>query len=153
MKILSFIVVAAILLANASLISAQTAKPPSFGISAMMSRGDDTKEINSELTFNDDKLVVTSDKKDLLRKEFAYADIKAVDYSYSKKPMWKTGVVSAIFLGPFAAPFFFIRKKSHWMTIRTADDFVVMKLEYKNYKKIIGEFEGRSIAVEMLKDK
>lgn len=134
-------------------VAAQTAKPASFGISAMMSKGDDTKEVNSELTFNQEMLTVVSDKKDLLRKEFAYADIKAADYSYSKKPMWKTGVVSAIFLGPFAAPFFFIRKKSHWMTIRTSDDFVVLKLEYKNYKKIIAELEGRNITVEMLKDK
>lgn len=153
MKFFSLVVIAAILLTNASFAFGQTTKPPSFGISAMMSKGDDTKEINSELTFNDDKLTVLSDKKDLLRKEFAYGEIKAADYSCSKKPMWKTGVISAMFLGPFAAPFFFIRKKSHWMTIRTADDFVVLKLEYKNYKKIIGELESRKIEVEMLKDK
>mgnify|MGYP003543082043 CR=1 FL=1 len=46
----------------------QTTKLPSFGGSAMMSKGDDSKEINSELTFYEDKLVVKSDKQNLLQK-------------------------------------------------------------------------------------
>lgn len=131
----------------------QSAKPLSFGISAMVSKGDDSKEVNSELTFQESKLTVKSDKSGKFIKEFVYTDIKSADYSYSKKPMWKTGVVSAFFLGPLAAPFFFIRKKSHWMTIRTSGDFVVLKLEYKNYKKIIREFAARNIEVEMLNEK
>ena len=153
MKLITFLMTLSILLSSFASTFGQSAKLPSFGISAMVSKGDDTKEVNSELTFQQDKLTVKSDKTGKFLKEFAYTDIKSSDYAYSKKPMWKTGVVSAIFLGPLAAPFFFIRKKSHWMTLRTSDDFVVLKLEYKNYKKIISELEARNIAVERLDSK
>lgn len=153
MRIITFLMILSLVMFSFSPSFGQSAKPPSFGISAMVSKGDDSKEVNSELTFQKDKLTVESDKSGKYIKEFAYTDIKSADYSYSKKPMWKTGVVSALFLGPFAAPFFFIRKKSHWMTISTGSDFVVLKLEYKNYKKIIRELEARNIEVEMLDKK
>ena len=85
-------------------------------------------------------------------KEFNYKDVKSADYSFSKKPMWKTGAVTAIFIGVFALPIFFMKSKSHWLTVRTEKDYAILKLEGDNYRQILAELETHNIKVETIKE-
>jgi hypothetical protein len=152
MKKTALLMILMLLTAQVSFVFAQTNKS-SYGISTMVSKKGDTKEVNTELTFFEKNLVLKSDKDSSIIKDFNYADITGAEYSYSKKPMWKTALVTGIFVGVLAAPLLFIRKKSHWMTIKTNNDFAVLKLEGKNYKKIMLELETRKITVETIKEK
>ena len=118
----------------------------------MVTKGEDTKEENSTLTFGEKTFKITSRKNASVSKEFNYKDIKAADYSFSKKPMWKTGVTTAIFIGIFALPFFFMKSKAHWLTVRSEKDFAVLKLEKDNYRQILAEMETHGIKVETVKE-
>lgn len=120
----------------------------SYQVEALVTKGNDTKEENSTITFSDSSFKVVSRKGGAILKEFNYADIKAAEYSYSKKPLWKTGAVAAIFIGVFALPIFFMKSKSHWLTVRTEKDFAVLKLEKDNYRQIQAEFETHGVKVE-----
>jgi len=85
--------------------------------------------------------VVEADKGSTVFKSFPYASIKSADYSYSKHPRWKAGLGAAIVLGVFALPIFFMKSKKHWLTIKTADDFAILRLDKNNYKIILPTLE------------
>lgn len=120
----------------------------SYEVETLVTKGNDTKEENSNIIFSENSFKVVSRKSKATLKEFNYADVKAAEYSFSKKPMWKTGAVAAIFIGVFALPIFFMKSKSHWLTVRTESDFAVLKLEKDNYRQIQAEFETHSVKIE-----
>lgn len=119
-----------------------------YQVEALVTKGSDTKEENSTITFGEKSFKVVSRKGGKVLKEFNYADVKAAEYSFAKKPLWKTGAVAAIFIGVFALPIFFMKSKSHWLTVRTGSDFTVLKLEKDNYRQIQAEFETHGVKVE-----
>ena len=90
----------------------------------------------------------TAERKIL--KTFKYADIKDAEYSYSKNPRWKTGLglgaASVVFppLLLIAIPLGFSKHRRHWLTIRTGDDFAVLKLSKSNRKLILPAFETKT---------
>lgn len=79
----------------------------------------------------------------------AYSDVTTADYSYSKKPLLSTGgaVAMAILTGLLVLPFLFMKTKQHWITVRTANDYVVMKLDKQNFRQIQSEFEIKKVKV------
>ncbi len=103
--------------------------------------GDKADEKSVRLIFDRDRLVVEADKGSTVFKSFPYASIKSADYSYSKHPRWKAGLGAAIVLGVFALPIFFMKSKKHWLTIKTADDFAILRLDKNNYKIILPTLE------------
>lgn len=117
--------------------------------------GKESKETDAILKITKGEFSVTPDKakyKDL-GKTFAFDKIKVADYSFSKKPMLSGGgaVATALLVGfIFALPFLFIKKKSHWMTVQTENDFVVMKLDGSNYRQIVAEFETHGVKVNTI---
>ncbi|MDQ4122283.1 MAG: hypothetical protein M3209_12660 [Acidobacteriota bacterium] len=151
MKILSLFLVAALISVSTPFAFARSTAS-TFQVEMLVTKGDDTKEENSTLTFSENSLRIVSKKNAMNAKEFNYKDIKAADYSFSKKPMWKTGAVSAIFIGVFALPIFFMKSKAHWLTVRTEKDYAILKLEGDNYRQILAELETRNIKVENVKE-
>jgi hypothetical protein len=89
-------------------------------------------------------LLIQSRKGGSELKNFAYADIKSAEYSYSKHPRWRAGAAAAIAIGIFALPLFFMKGKKHWLTVRTEKDFAVLRLDKDNYKIILPTFEART---------
>ncbi len=88
-------------------------------------------------------------------KKLSFSEVKIADYSYSKKPMLSVGgaVATALLVGfIFALPFLFIKKKNHWLTVQTEDQFAVMKLDKSNYRAIIAEFETHGVTVNEVKE-
>ena len=106
------------------------------------------RQESASLTFEDEKLTI--DGKKGSSKQFPYTRIVSAEYSYSKNPRWKTGVglsAAAILLPPLwliSIPIGFTKHRRHWLTIRTDDDFAVLKLRKGNRKHLIPTFETRS---------
>ncbi|HEX8286922.1 MAG TPA: hypothetical protein VF556_02945 [Pyrinomonadaceae bacterium] len=149
MKITSLLLCLTLLIVSAPF---AFAADTSYEVEMLVTKGDDTKEENSRIVFTDNSFKVVSKKGGSTLKEINYADIKAAEYSFSKKPMWKTGAVAALALGVLALPIFFMKSKSHWLTVRSDKDFAVLKLEKDNYRQIQSEFETHSVKVETIKE-
>lgn len=128
---------------------AQTASIPTFQVKTLVSDGKKSKEKDSKLTFSETSFRVAEKKNAVIIKEFNYADVKVADYSYAKKPLVSTtgAVVGTILLGPLFLVTLFIKKKQHWLSIRTENDYVVMKLEKENFRQITNEFEIRKVKI------
>jgi len=113
------------------------------------------------LRFAPDAVVVETRKTGTLRKRIPYAEIVAAESSYSKHPRWKAGVGTAagsLALGPVfllalpvAIPLAFSKSKRHWLTVRTCDDYVVLRLDKDERKLLLPSFEVHSgVRVEAL---
>ena len=128
-----------------------------YKVEQVVSDGKESKETDAILTIKKDTFSVMPDKAKFKAsgKEFAFSDLKTVDYSYSKKPMLSGGgaIATALLVGfIFALPFLFIKKKNHWLSIQTEKEFAVIKLDPSNYRQVVAEFETHGVKVNTLKD-
>lgn len=123
-----------------------------YGIEMVVPDGKKTRETDVVLRINQTNLEVIPDKKDFSQhaKNFKFSDITAADYSYAKKPMLSGGgaVAVALLTSVFLAlPFLFVKKKTHWLSVQTDKDFVVLKLDNSNFRPIIAELKVRGAKV------
>lgn len=133
----------------------------SYAIELVVVREKKSIETDADITFGETTVKVVPDKSSLAAetKEFAYADIKFADQSYSKKPLFSVGggvatvVLTSLIIPFLAIPFLFIKKKKHWMTVQTEKDYMVLKLGDKNYRQIAAELEIKGVNVSKLKEK
>lgn len=130
---------------------AQTANILTFEKAELLiPNGDNVSEKSVRLIFLEDSLQIESKGKEMIIKTFKYSDIKDAEYSYSKNPRWKTGLglgaVSLLFppLLLIAIPVGFSKHRRHWLTIRTENDFAVLKLSKSNRKLILPAFETKT---------
>jgi len=110
----------------------------------------DTREVNAVLIFDKDVIKVQSRRSKEVFKEFKVSDVRSVEHSYSKKPLFSPGMAAAIALSIITLlPIFLfaIKKDKHWLTVVAGDDFAVLKIENDNYQLIRSEFLARNIAV------
>lgn len=139
---------------------AQTAGK-TYAIEMVVAREKKSFETDADITFDERVVKVVPDKSSLSgeTKEFAYADIKLADQSYSKKPLFSVGggvttvVLTSLIIPFIAVPFLFIKKKKHWMTIQTEKEYMVLKLGDKNFRQIAAELEIKGVKVSELKEK
>jgi hypothetical protein len=103
----------------------------------MMASGDKTKEVDVIFRFGEQKMQLINTKVRESYKDLAYADCKSAEYSYSKSPRWKSGLL--------VSPFLFLSSgKKHWFMVKTANDYALLHLDKSNYKMILAEFETRT---------
>ncbi|HEX8733756.1 MAG TPA: hypothetical protein VF721_00400 [Pyrinomonadaceae bacterium] len=127
----------------------KTANPSFDEIEILVQNGNDTSEKSVRLRFDEDSLTIAS-KNGAITKTFRYADIQSAEYSYSKNPRWKTGLglgaASLLFPPLFfvALPVAFSKHRRHWLTIRTGEDFAVLKLSKSSRKMLLPTFETKS---------
>ncbi len=111
--------------------------------------GDKPDEKSVIVTFNKDSMTIKA-KNSMLEKTFNYTEITGAEYSYSKNPRWKTGLglgAASVLFPPLllvAIPLGFTKHRRHWLTIRTENDFAVLKLSKSNRKILIPAFETSS---------
>ncbi len=119
-------------------------------VEILVPSGKKVKERGVRLRFLQDSLEIETIADKKLFKTFKYADIKDAEYSYTKNPRWKTGVglgAASLLFPPLlfiAIPVAFSKHRRHWLTIRTGDDFAVLKLSKSNRKLILPVFETKS---------
>lgn len=102
------------------------------------------QEVDVILSLEENRLAIRT--KDSLNdlKVLPYKEIKAAEYSFSKHPRWKSGGAAAVAAGVFALPIFFLKGKRHWLTIRTSNDYAVLRLDKNDYRLILVAFETRT---------
>ena len=120
-----------------------------FKVGSLVNSGKKPKEVKSTLTFQENSFTVTSASPGQLSKEFKYADVTSADYSYAKKPLLSTGgaIATAVLLGVVAIPFLFMKKKQHWLSLRTENDYIVLRLDKNNFRQIQNELEVHKVPV------
>ena len=131
-----------------------------FAVELVVTKDKKSIETDADIIFGEKTVKIVPDKASLNRetREFAYGDIRFADRSYSKKPLFSVGgglttVVLTSLIVPFiAVPFLFIKKKKHWMTVRTEGDYAVLKLGDRNFRQIAAEFETHGVKVSELKE-
>ncbi len=116
--------------------------------------GKKTKETTATMSIDKSTFSVVPKKAKFKEhsKEFAVSDIKVADYSYSKKPILSTSgaIATAILLGVFVLPLLFIKKKNHWLTVQTEDDFALMRLNRNEFRAVLADLETKGITVNRL---
>jgi hypothetical protein len=112
-------------------------------VKLLLSTGGETEEAEAVLSLEDQRLLVKSKKEGALLKEIAYDDIKAAQYTFSRHPRWKEGEGFTAAVGLLAAPVFFLKGKKHWLTIQTADDYALLRLDKNNYQIVILALETK----------
>ncbi|CAN5572166.1 MAG: hypothetical protein ACR2M8_09410 [Pyrinomonadaceae bacterium] len=152
MRFVSLIVIFSIFVVTSQIALARVSS--TFKVETLVSEGKKSKEVNSTLNFGDKSFRLVSNKPGLVSKEMTYSEIKTADYSYSKKPLLSTGgaVAMAILTGLIVLPFLFMKKKQHWLTVRTDNDYAVMKLDKENFRQIQSEFEIKKVKITTLNE-
>lgn len=150
MKTTSVLLCLCLLTMSVQFAFAQTNTASTFKVKTLVSDGKKSKEESSTLVFSESSFSTSKKNTKTIIKELNYEDVVAADYSYSKKPLLSTGgaVAMAIFTGLLVLPFLFVKKKQHWISVRTSNDYVVMRLDRENYKQILNEFEIHKVAVK-----
>jgi hypothetical protein len=128
-------------------------------IELMETNGDNLRETSVRIVFDDTVMRVVSRSKGVVLKEWSYTKIKSAEYSYTKNPRWKTGLglgAASVLFPPLlliAIPVGFTKHRRHWVTIRTDDDFAVLKVGKGVRKVFMPTFETRtSIQIKALGD-
>ncbi|MBI1764800.1 MAG: hypothetical protein HYR56_25600 [Acidobacteria bacterium] len=144
-----------------------------FAAEIYLPRGEKIEKQKVRLHFLPERLLIKNEHGEDL-KSLAYADLKAADYAYGKQPRWKEGMAltaTGLLLGSSLAvlavtpllPLVAIiggiklaksKGRSHWLTVRTADDYAVLRLNKQSQRLVIAAFEMHSqVKVEILPDK
>ena len=123
-----------------------------FKVNALISNGKKSKEQSTRLKFSEKSFFAANQKTKAVIKEFNFADVVSADYSYSEKPRLSGGraVTQTILIGLIVIPFLSGKKKQHWLSVRTSNDYVVLRLNKDNYRQILNEFEIHKVAVKTI---
>jgi len=154
MKITTIFLCISIFVVSVPFAFAQTKTATTFKANTLVSDGKKSKEVDSILAIEETSLKVTNRKTAAPIKEFNYTDVKSADYSFSKKPLLSTGgaIATVVLLGLLSLPFLFMKKKQHWLSIRTENDYVVMRLDKNNFRQIINEMETHQVPVKTINE-
>jgi hypothetical protein len=97
----------------------------------------DSRTVDVFLKFDQDSFAVYSKKTQEAIKDYPYAEIKGVEYSYAKSPRWKTALlVSPLFL--------FTSGKKHWFLTQGPSDFAMLQLDKSNYRMVLATMESKT---------
>lgn len=116
-------------------------------VKLLRQNGNSTEEISVIVAFREDFVEIQSKN---LQQRFKYSEITAAEYSYSKSPRWKTGLgmgAASLLIPPLlfiAIPTGFSKHRRHWVTIKTENDFAVLKISKSSRKLFIPAFETKS---------
>jgi hypothetical protein len=128
---------------------------PKYAVELVVTRGEKSVETDADIMFGETGITIVPDKRSFSdqRREFAYSQVKTVDYSYAKKPMISVGgaVAVALLISVFAPiPFLFLKKKRYWMTVNTENGYAVLRLGDRNHRQIAAELRSRGVTVSDL---
>lgn len=102
-------------------------------------QGEKQKEVDATLRYEAAALVVQpTDKKQIdATRTINYADVTSAEYTFGTSPR----ISAALLVSPL---FLFSHSKSHWLNVKTATDYALLRLNKSNYKLVIAELEKRT---------
>ena len=128
-------------------------------IEIMQPNGDNLRETDVRVEFDDTTMRVISRSNRTVFKEWKYSEIQSAEYSYTKNPRWKTGLglgAASILFPPLllvAIPIGFTKHRRHWVTVRTENDYAVLKVGKGVRKLFMPAFETRTaVQIQALGD-
>jgi hypothetical protein len=128
-------------------------------IEFMQPNGDNLRETDVRVEFDDTTMRVISRSNRTVLKEWKYTEIQSAEYSYTKNPRWKTGLglgAASILFPPLllvAIPIGFTKHRRHWVTVRTENDYAVLKVGKGVRKLFMPAFETRTaVQIQALGD-
>ena len=119
-------------------------------VELLVPSGEKINERGVRLRFQADELQIEATADKQILKTFKYAELEGAEYSYSKNPRWKTGLglgAASLLFPPLlllAIPIGFTKHRRHWLTIKSKNDFAVLKLSKSNRKMILPAFETKT---------
>jgi len=124
--------------------------------------GGETKDYDARLIFDPmtrSLRVTQEDTPEDVYAEIPYDSIRAITYSNSKHPRWKSATALTLAVTILALPLFFMKGKKHWITFTFENvrehpgGVIILKLDKNNYEQIIGTAEGQiGIEVERISE-
>jgi hypothetical protein len=112
-------------------------------VKLIVNKGDKAEEKEAVLVLDEEALTLRAREGPVLRR-IPYAEIRSLEYSYSKYARWKSGAVGAVLVGVLAAPLFFMKGKKHWLTVVDGGGFALVRLDKDNYQVILPAVEART---------
>lgn len=101
--------------------------------------------------------VTGEDDTDFIYAAIPYSALQSASYSNTETPRWKTGAGTALVIGIFALPLFFMKGKKHWLTVvfegvpEHPENGLLLRLDKDNFAQIIGTIEGQTeVTVERI---
>lgn len=121
--------------------------------------GGKVRETSVRVVFDEKSMRVLATSSGKVLKEWNYDTIRSAEYSYTKNPRWKTGLglgAAGVLFPPLwfiAIPIGFTKHRRHWVTIRTDEDFAVLKVGKSVRKIFMPAFETRTaVSIKALGD-
>ena len=123
--------------------AAVVAPPLVFDAKALVPDGSKQKERDAKLLLSDGKITVTADNK-VLWNAVPYGAVETVSYSNSKQPLWNSPDGPAPVLKVGGGAFGFMKGGRHWVSLRTPDSVVVLRVEAEQVRPLLTAFEERT---------
>src|SRR5688500_1249120 len=123
-------------------------------IELLQPNGDNLRETSVRVVFEEEKMRVLSRSNGAVLKEWSYSEIKSAEYSYTKKPRWKTGLglgAAGILFFPLlfvAIPPGITTPRRHWAPVRPDNDAAVLRVG-KGVRKVFLPAFGTRTSVEV----
>ncbi len=107
--------------------------------------GKKSRQVGVLLNFLPDKLVIEGEG---IRRELPYSEVTSAMYSRSKHPRWKSAIGVGLLVWPAGIAMLFMKGKKHWLTLTTAEEGTLLRLNKKNWRLILTALEGHGVELE-----
>lgn len=154
----AIIILIAILVCPVIPAAAQANKSDVFeGIELIEPSGKGSRETDIRVRFGEDTLYIETKGRGGSSRAIRYADIRGIEYSYTKNPRWKTGLglgATSVLFPPMlliAIPLGFTKHRRHWITIREENGYAVLRVNKSVRKLFVPALETHTkVRVEAL---
>jgi hypothetical protein len=125
-----------------------TSLPESFGdIKTLVADGTKSRELDALLILEPERLVVRNRDNGSILQATPYQSIAAATYARSKPPRWQEDGSVAPIPKSFSGSGFFLKSSRHWLTLQSKTEFMVLRLEDKNFRMVLASVEARGLKV------
>jgi Protein kinase domain len=122
-----------------------TSLPESFGdIKTLIADGTKSRELDALLILEPGRLVVRNRDNGSILQATPYQSIAVATYTRSKQPRWQEDGSVAPIPKSFGGSGFFLKSSRHWLTLQSKTEFVILRLEDKNFRMVLTSVEART---------
>ena len=116
--------------------------PMTFAAKALVKDGDKPRERDASVRLADGQVTVIGQDRTILS-TLAFDTVQSVIYSKSKQPLWNAPAGATPIERVEAGAFGFMKVR-HWVSLRTKERFVVMRIEESQVSDVLSALEERT---------
>jgi hypothetical protein len=110
----------------------------------LVADGTKSRELDALLILEPERLVVRNRDNGSILQAPPYQSIAAATYTRSKQPRWQEDGSVAPIPKSFSGSGFFLKSSRHWLTLQSKTEFVILRLEDKNFRMVLESVEARA---------